>query len=78
MPLRSVVVPISDWRDELDAPAVLNRNAANPRQPFHRLRKQLQTHHLIGVRDGLLWKADRMATGHHRGTVTHVTPSSEV
>ena len=57
LPGRTIVVPLDDWRKELYARTVLERDAKNPREEFKRIRTQLQARRLIGVNSELVWKA---------------------
>jgi hypothetical protein len=57
LPARTVVVPLTAWRDELYARGVLDRDAKSPREEFKRVRQQLQARGLIGVNGELVWKA---------------------
>jgi hypothetical protein len=51
------VCPVNAWRNALFANGVLDRDAANPREPFRRLRERLQASRLIGQRDLFVWRA---------------------
>jgi hypothetical protein len=57
LPARTIVVQLTAWREELYRKGVLDREAKSPREEFKRVRQQLQTRGLIGVRDELVWKA---------------------
>ena len=57
LPGRTVVVHLSEWREELYRKGVLDRDAKNPREEFKRVRNSLQARNLIGMRDELVWKA---------------------
>jgi hypothetical protein len=57
LPARTVVVQLSEWREELYVSGVLDRDAKNPREEFKRIRTQLQARSLIGVHGELVWKA---------------------
>jgi hypothetical protein len=54
---RTVVVQLSEWREELYRKGVLDRDAKSPREEFKRVRTSLQARGLIGIRDDLAWKA---------------------
>ena len=49
------VVNVTDWRDELFARGVLDKDAANPREDFLRIKANLQARHLVAERDALVW-----------------------
>ena len=49
-------ISVSDWRDELFARGVLDKDAANPREDFRRI-KVSQARHLVAERDLLIWLA---------------------
>jgi hypothetical protein len=57
LPGRTVVVQLSEWREELYRKGVLDRDAKSPREEFKRIRMQLQARNLIGVNGELVWKA---------------------
>jgi hypothetical protein len=57
LPARTIVVQLSEWREELYRKRVLDRHAKSPREEFKRVRMQLQARALIGIRDDLVWKA---------------------
>ncbi|MFW6028367.1 MAG: AAA family ATPase, partial [bacterium] len=57
MPAGIMAVPIFTWRAEMEKSGVLDTQAANPRADFKRLKDSLQARHLIGEREGLVWKA---------------------
>jgi hypothetical protein len=57
LPARTVVVTLTDWREELYRKGVLDRDAKSPREEFKRVRIQLQARSLIGVNGELVWKA---------------------
>lgn len=50
-------VKVDEWRTEIFNRAVLDSAAKNPRQDWTRLRQQLAARHLIGERQGLVWRA---------------------
>ena len=56
LPVRTVVVQLNAWREELYRKRVLERDAKNPREEFKRVRIQLQARSLIGVNGELVWK----------------------
>ena len=49
-------ITIDIWRDELFARGVIDRDAANPREDFRRIRSGLAARKLIGERDSLIWR----------------------
>jgi hypothetical protein len=57
LPVRTIVVPLTAWREELYRKGVLDRDAKNPREEFRRVRQQLQARNLIAIHDHLVWKA---------------------
>jgi hypothetical protein len=57
LPARTVVVQLSEWREELYRESVLDRDAKSPREELKRVGQQLQARGLIGIRDDLAWKA---------------------
>lgn len=57
LPARTIVVPMTAWREELLSRQVIERDAKNPREDFKRVREQLQARRLIGIHDDLIWKA---------------------
>src|SRR5262249_27818702 len=57
LPVRTVVVQLNSWREELYRKGVLDREAKSPREEFKRVRQQLQARSLIGVNGELVWKA---------------------
>ena len=57
LPIGARVVGIVDWRNELFARGVLERDSKNPRADFKRIRDGLAARRLIGERDGLIWAA---------------------
>jgi AAA domain len=57
LPARTIVVPLTAWREELYIRGVLDRDAKNPREEFKRVRQQLQARGLIGIQEDLAWKA---------------------
>ena len=48
-------VSVTDWRDELFARGVLDKDAANPREDFRRIKANLQARHLVAERDLVVW-----------------------
>jgi AAA domain len=52
-----LLVDIKRWRAELFSRGILDKDAANPRQDFKRLKDKLQVLNEIGVHDGYVWKA---------------------
>jgi hypothetical protein len=56
LPASMLVVELNQWRDELHARGILDRDAANPRQDFRRLKDSLQARKLIGARENLVWR----------------------
>ena len=57
LPKGMKVVPLTEWRNELYAKGVLDRDSKSPREDFKRIRSSLQARNLIGVRDDFVWKA---------------------
>jgi hypothetical protein len=57
VPDGTMVVEIGRWKAELFARGVLDKDAANPRQDFKRLKTQLQVRNEIGIRDQFVWRA---------------------
>jgi AAA domain-containing protein len=57
LPAGIQIVSVDAWRNELMRKAVIDREGANPRQEFKRLRDQLAARKLIGVRDDFVWRA---------------------
>jgi hypothetical protein len=55
LPAGLLVVPINAWRDELHRRDVLDKDAANPRSDFRKLKEQLKGKHLIAEIDLLVW-----------------------
>jgi AAA domain len=51
-------VEIDQWRQEIYARGILDRDAGNPRQEFKRLKESLQVKAMIGMRDELVWSAN--------------------
>jgi hypothetical protein len=56
-PAGTMVVDIGRWKAELFARGVLDKDAANPRQDFKRLKTQLQVRNEIGLREPYVWRA---------------------
>jgi hypothetical protein len=56
LPMGTIVVDLTKWKDELFARAILDRNASNPRTDFKRLKDALHARSLIGVHDGFVWR----------------------
>ena len=54
-PLQTRVVHRDHWRDECFRNGALDKEAANPRSDFQRLRQKLSTRCLIGERDTMVW-----------------------
>jgi hypothetical protein len=52
-----LAVKESEWRDEMFRRGVLDPEAPNPRADFFRVRDSLVARGLVGLRDGLVWKA---------------------
>jgi hypothetical protein len=57
LPAGTRMVKSEEWRSEILARGVLDRDAKNPRQDWKRLRQELAARHLIGERDGMVWRA---------------------
>ncbi|EJW11718.1 hypothetical protein A33M_2915 [Rhodovulum sp. PH10] len=57
LPKGLTAVSADKWRDELFARGVLDREEANPREAFRRIRNSLANRKMIGERDGLVWRA---------------------
>jgi hypothetical protein len=53
------VVPTEVWREEMFSNGALNRDGANPRVAYKRLRIALAARSLIGLRDELVWECSR-------------------
>jgi hypothetical protein len=56
LPAGLLAVELNQWREELLARGTLDRDAANPRQDFRRLKESLQRRKLIGAREDLVWR----------------------
>ena len=56
LPNGLLAVELNQWRNELHAQGILDRDAANPRQDFRRLKNSLQRRKLIGAREDLVWR----------------------
>jgi hypothetical protein len=52
-------VNVNDWRDELFARGVLDKEAANPREDFRRIKATLEARHLVAEREALAWLIKR-------------------
>lgn len=50
-------VKVTEWREEVFRKGVIDRDAANPREDFKRVKNALAARHLIGERDGFVWRA---------------------
>jgi hypothetical protein len=48
---------LDDWRQEMFRAGVLDKEAANPREDFRRIKARLQALGIIGLRDDLVWSA---------------------
>jgi hypothetical protein len=59
LPLGFQVAKVDAWRDELFSRGILERDAANPRQDFKRLKESLQAKHLIQERNSYAWPSAR-------------------
>jgi hypothetical protein len=57
LPAGLLAVSLIEWRQELLARNVIDRDGKNPRQDFSRIRSSLQARSMIGVRDELVWRA---------------------
>jgi hypothetical protein len=57
LPARTIVVPLTAWREELYVRGVLDRDAKSPREEFKRVRMSLHARNLIGVNGEFVWKA---------------------
>ena len=57
LPVGLLAVNVADWRDELYARGVLDREGKSPREDFRRVKNSLQARKLIGERDGVVWRA---------------------
>ena len=55
LPAGISVVPLKEWRLEMERRGVLDPEAANPREDFRRIRQQLQVKHVVAERDKLVW-----------------------
>jgi hypothetical protein len=56
LPVGLLAISVADWRDELYARGVLDRDAKSPREDFRRVKNSLQARKLIGERDGVVWR----------------------
>jgi AAA domain len=56
LPTSAVVVPIETRRKEIFVRGVIDKEAANPRKDFQRVREQLHARHLIAEMNDLVWK----------------------
>ncbi len=50
-------VSVDEWREELFRRGILDRDAANPRQDFIRLKEQLKVRSMVAEKDKLVWQA---------------------
>jgi hypothetical protein len=55
LPAGIKTVGLGHWREELLRRGVIERDAANPRQDFKRIREALAARGLIAERDMLVW-----------------------
>jgi hypothetical protein len=55
LPATTIAVPIETWRTEVFARGAIDKNAANPREDFSRVRNQLHARHIIGIRNDFVW-----------------------
>jgi hypothetical protein len=51
------VVEIDRWRDELFAKGIIERDDANPRETFRRIKRGLPARKMIDGRDAHVWPA---------------------
>lgn len=51
--------PIEDWRTEIIARGIVDKDGKNPRTDFARLKEALAAKGYIGERDDLVWSADK-------------------
>jgi hypothetical protein len=56
LPNGLLAVKIADWRAEIYRRGIIDRDAPNPREDFKRVKIALAARHLIGERDGLVWR----------------------
>jgi AAA domain len=56
LPAGTIVAPIASWRDELLKRAVVDSDGPNPRQDFKRLHTALQSRHVVGINNNLVWR----------------------
>lgn len=59
LPPGTQVMGVAEWRDELFARGVLDRDSKNPRQDFKRIRAGLAARQLIGERDEFVWAVSK-------------------
>jgi hypothetical protein len=55
LPTGLLAVEVSEWREEMFRCGALDKEAKNPRSDFQRVKLSLQSRHLIGARDNLVW-----------------------
>jgi AAA domain len=70
LPAGLQVVSIDEWRDEIYARGILDRNAKNPREEFKRIKLGLADRKQIGIRNDLVWCVIN-ETHRHAVTSTH-------
>jgi hypothetical protein len=56
LPASTIVVPLSNWREELYTRSIVDRDAKNPREAFRQIRTSLQGRNLISIRSDLVWR----------------------
>jgi hypothetical protein len=57
LPVAVRVVSLEAWRTEVLARGIIDRESANPRTDFNRIKTKLTSRGLIGERDNLVWRA---------------------
>lgn len=55
LPADTTAVTVPEWREEMFARGVLDRDAKNPREDFRRIKASLQARLLIAEREGRVW-----------------------
>lgn len=55
LPYGIQTVSCDEWKTELFARGILDRDSTNPRQDFRRVKTTLQSRHLAAEREGLIW-----------------------
>jgi hypothetical protein len=56
LPAGISTISTDQWRDELLDTGIIDRDGANPREDFKRVKMQLQSRRLIGERQGHVWR----------------------